>query len=99
MRGLAARCALETVRATYALRAVTRCAYVGGMRLATYKANRKLKLSDLASLFGGMPISTVHGWVQGTRTPSLADAVRIETATGGAVTAKEMLPTPADAAA
>jgi DNA-binding transcriptional regulator YdaS (Cro superfamily) len=68
------------------------------MKLSAFKADRSLTLSELAKMLDNVPVSTLHGWLSGRRACSLADAVRIERATGGAVRAEDMLPEQADAA-
>jgi len=61
------------------------------MTLSEFKAERNLKLADMAVLFGNVPISTVHGWISGARVPGLSDALKIETATNGAVRPADLI--------
>ncbi len=58
------------------------------MDLQTFQSQRKLSLSALARLLG-RPVSTVHGWVNGTRRPDWASLADIARATDGAVTAND----------
>lgn len=61
------------------------------MKLSEFKAERKLTLIALAALLG-RPVSTVHGWLKGTRKPDWEAVADIEAATGGAVTAADFVP-------
>jgi antitoxin CcdA len=58
------------------------------MDLKAFQAERGLTLSALARLLD-RPVSTVHGWVNGTRRPDWASLADIAKATGGAVTAND----------
>jgi antitoxin CcdA len=58
------------------------------MDLRAFQAERGLSLSALARLLD-RPVSTVHGWVNGTRRPDWAGLADIAKATGGAVTAND----------
>ena len=74
------------------LHAIPQHAYIRCMTLEQFKSERGLKLVELAVLFGDRPVSTVHGWLKGTRKPGVVDAQMIENATGGAVTVAVLLP-------
>jgi DNA-binding transcriptional regulator YdaS (Cro superfamily) len=61
------------------------------MRLKAYLLTRDIRLTDFAAGMG-VKITTAHGWVSGRRTPSAKQAVRIEDATNGEVTVRDLLP-------
>ena len=61
------------------------------MTLADYLKTNRMTVTALAQAMG-RPISTVHGWVRGTRRPDWSDVPAIERATGGAVTAADFVP-------
>ena len=56
------------------------------MTLAEFQATEGLTLSRLAQRLG-CPVSTVHGWLHGTRRPDWNSLRRIVEATGGSVSA------------
>jgi plasmid maintenance system antidote protein VapI len=60
------------------------------MKLRAYLDTRDIRLTTFAETMG-VPVTTAHGWVSGRRTPSLADAVRIEDATDSVVTVRDLL--------
>ncbi len=60
------------------------------MTLAEFQSARGLSLTTLAALLG-RPVSTVHGWLHGTRRPDWASMEAILEATGGAVTANDFV--------
>lgn len=61
------------------------------MTLSEFLAAKDMTIVALAALLG-RPVSTVHGWVRGTRRPGWSDVPLIERATGGAVTAADFVP-------
>ena len=61
------------------------------MTLSEFKAEQKLRLADMAVLFGNVPISTLHGWIKHKRIPRLSDALKIEAATNGAVRPADLI--------
>jgi DNA-binding transcriptional regulator YdaS (Cro superfamily) len=69
------------------------------MHLRTYLSEADETMTGFAARVG-VSVSTVHGWVSGRRTPSLATVRAIRAATGGAVTADDFVePTPSKEAA
>jgi transcriptional regulator with XRE-family HTH domain len=63
------------------------------MKLLDYLKENSLSDADFAArLGGGLSESAVRKWKYGERTPRLRDLVRIEEATGGAVTPSDFLP-------
>lgn len=60
------------------------------MTLSEYKVREGLNLSQLAARLG-RPVSTVHGWLTGTRKPDWASLETIAVATGGAVSAADFM--------
>lgn len=75
----------------FRLRVITRCAHDMGMTLDEFRTERGLSLKALASLLG-FPVSTVHGWVAGTRKPHETLLVRVSAATGGVVRPADLRP-------
>ena len=61
------------------------------MTLSEFLAAKDMTIVALAASLG-RPVSTVHGWVRGTRRPGWDDVPQIERATGGAVTAADFVP-------
>lgn len=61
------------------------------MTLADYIAASRGTASDLARKLGVSP-STVSRWAHGKMAPPLAMAARIERATDGAVTVRDLMP-------
>jgi len=66
------------------------------MNLGQWMSNTGTRLNELADELG-KPVSTVHGWKSGRRTPSAADLALIEKVTGGAVTVHDFVRVPAAA--
>lgn len=61
------------------------------MTLSEFLATKDMTIVALAASMR-RPVSTVHGWVRGTRKPGWSDVPDIERATGGAVTAADFVP-------
>ena len=61
------------------------------MTLAEYKTLHALRLRDLAQQLS-RPVTTVHGWLNGRRVPTIAEASRIQQLTHGAVTVADWAP-------
>jgi hypothetical protein len=60
------------------------------MHLRDYQRQQGLTLTALAARLG-RPVSSVHGWLRGSRRPDHASLRRIHEATGGAVTANDFM--------
>lgn len=73
------------------LRETSRCAKLSPMTLSEFKAQEGLTLTALASLLG-CKVTTVHGWVNGTRRPGWDAVAAIEEKTKGRVTASDFVP-------
>lgn len=67
------------------------------MTLSEFLTTRDMTIVALAASLG-RPVSTVHGWVRGTRKPGWSDVLMIERATAGAVTAQDFVPREGQAA-
>jgi DNA-binding transcriptional regulator YdaS (Cro superfamily) len=61
------------------------------MTLHEFRTAEKMTLTALAARLG-RPLSTVHGWVTGSRKPGWDDIPAIERATDGRVTAADFVP-------
>lgn len=61
------------------------------MTLSEFLTAKDMTIVALAASMG-RPVSTVHGWVRGTRKPGWSDVPDIERVTGGAVTAADFVP-------
>lgn len=68
------------------------------MTLEEFRAREGLNLTQLAERLG-RPVSTVHGWLRGTRRPDWASLDHIAAATGGIVSVADFAAPPAGAAA
>lgn len=61
------------------------------MTLSEFLRENSMTISALAAAMQ-RPVSTVHGWVRGSRRPDWNDIPAIERATNGAVTAADFVP-------
>lgn len=68
------------------------------MNLAVWLATQKVPLTDFAARVKA-PISTVHDWKSGRRTPRAASIAKIEVITEGAVTLADFIEPPDQEAA
>lgn len=60
------------------------------MTLDDYLHTHRIRLKDFSALTG-ISYSRLHGYRSGRRNPELATAIKIEDATGGKVTVRELL--------
>lgn len=91
------RSALVRVVPRFGVDAFPKLGKIVGMKLVDFMRNHRLSDDEFAASVGGCSAFAVRKWKYGERIPRGETLNRIAAATGGAVTANDFMPEPADA--